>query len=661
MVTLSLVTATAPPEPLHESARNANYDIQVRLDVEQRMLIGSQTLEWTNITDRETDEMWFHLYWNGWRNDRSTWMKGDRIRDRSDLSGDVRESDWSWIEVDRIEWLGTETLDLTDESRFATPDDGNADDRTVLVVSLPNAVQPGETAQIRMEWRSKIPKTFARTGARGEYYFFAHWFPKLGVFEGERGWNCHQFHSTTEFFSDYGVYDVTMTVPESYELGATGRPLETTETADGQRSHRYHQADVHAFTWTTSPDYVVLERMFAREGLPTVAMRLMMQAEHLGQADRHFAATEAALESYGQWYGPYPYGHVTVVDPAWGSGAGGMEYPTLFTSGTRLFNPKGMDSPESVTIHEAGHQFWYGLVGNNEFEDAWIDEGFNTFSTIRTLETSFGPKVLSRRFVEPPGGGRGFFPLLFRDIELSRWDERRVRFRQSAESDIPDSHTFRYFPGTAGNISYSKTALWLATLERHLGWEVLQPILSTFFERYRYRHPDAADFIAVAEEVSGQDLSWFFDQVHYDHVAFDYAVHSISSVPAEPTGFIDGDPEPVYNEPEDDPDSGRWLSEVIVQRNGGGVFPVDVLLQFEDGEERRFQWDGSETWKAFTVTRESKLRRAVVDPDRVLMLDVNYSNNGRSVESRADLPAGKWSTRWLVWAQDLFTTFAYFI
>src|SRR3990172_7586073 len=125
-------------------------------------------------------------------------------------------------------------------------------------------------------------------------------------------------------------------------------------------------------------------------------MRLLLQPEHADQADRHFAATRAALEYYGTWFGPYPYGHITIVDPvttfnpaSQGESTGGMEYPTLFPAGTRLAVPLAGTQPESVTVHEAGHQFWYGIVATNEFEHAWMDEGFNTFSTARVLDVAY--------------------------------------------------------------------------------------------------------------------------------------------------------------------------------------------------------------------------------------------------------------------------------
>src|SRR5262249_18579411 len=159
------------------------------------------------------------------------------------------------------------------------------------------------------------------------------------------------------------------------------------------------------------PDYLERTARFEHATLPPVDMRLLLLPEHAGQAERHFDATRAALRYYGEWYGAYPYGHMTIVDPAYQSDAGGVGYPTLFTPGTRWLAPARGGAPEGVTIHEAGHQFWYGMVGNNEFEDAWMDEGINTFSTSRTQAQAFPPNHLVIRYF-----GR-FIPWVFRDID----------------------------------------------------------------------------------------------------------------------------------------------------------------------------------------------------------------------------------------------------
>ncbi len=679
-------------ESLPLSPRNANYEIEVQLEPDGRTLTGRQVLSWRNIQDQATAELWFHLYWNGWRNDRSTWMEESGSRGRRGSKKKRKDDDWGYMVVNEVRVLGMDPaplpkLDpptpsspsetpaplliepLTLKPRFESPDDGNPEDRTVMVVDLPRTVAPGETVRVELTWRAQIPRTFARTGVRGDFYFIAHWFPKLGVFEGD-GWNCHQFHAATEFFSDYGVYDVRLTLPDSFVVGATGRRTEERDRGDGTVTHRFQQADVHAFTWTASPHYREKIDRFEEDALPPVDIRLLYQPEHENQVERHIKATQAALKYYGTWYGPYPYGHVTVIDPAWRSGAGGMEYPTLFTAGTGLFRPSGGGSPEGVTVHEAGHQFWYGIVGNNEFEHAWIDEGFNTFSTARTMEAAYGDSYYTRSYFDPPGKDfGGFIRRLFKEVPRGRFTTRWGRYvdGRADQTGPPSEPSYQAYPGGVGNLSYAKTALWLGTLERHLGWETLQEVLSTFFTRYQFKHPKPEDFFAVAGEVTGEDLSWFFDQVWDSAVRFDYAVVSVKAKPASLQGFReekDGGLKVQMLDEEsgngEEVEAEVYRNQVLVRRLGAGVFPVDVLLVFENGNQERLAWDGRDRWKTFVVEGPSKLDYAVVDPERVLLLDIDYSNNSRLRKSRAKAPARKWASKWMVYLQDLLITFSFF-
>ena len=151
---------------------------------------------------------------------------------------------------------------------------------------------------------------------------------------------------------------------------------------------------MHDFAWTTSPDFIEKRQQFEMPGRAPVQMRLLIQPEHEYLADRHFAGAAAALKYYGEWYGAYPYPTLTIVDPAWQSESGGMEYPTIFTAGTRWLSPRYSNDPEYVVLHEAGHQFWYGLVANNEVEFAWLDEGINEYSDSRVQWEAFQPNYL---------------------------------------------------------------------------------------------------------------------------------------------------------------------------------------------------------------------------------------------------------------------------
>ncbi|HSC25843.1 MAG TPA: M1 family metallopeptidase [Vicinamibacterales bacterium] len=668
VILLALSGAGAPEQPpatgvpggtgmlaAPRSPRNANYRMTARLDPRSRTLRGEGLLTWRNISARPADTLQFHLYWNAWRNTRSSWMR-ERQRAGDTTLSRRPEPDWAWIDLTSISRIGTEgaPIDLTSHLRFIAPDDGNADDRTVAEVQLDAPVAPGETVNVQIAWSSYVPRTFARTGTIGSFYFLAHWFPKIGVLEDD-GWNTHQFHSTTEFFADFGIYDVRLTVPAGWVVGATGLERGRRDEADGTTTHHYYAEDVHDFAWTTSPDYLERTATFEHPNLPHVAMRLLLQPEHAGQADRHFEATRAALKHYGEWYGPYPYGNVTIVDPAWQSGAGGMEYPTLFTAGTRWLAPRRVAQPESVTVHEAGHQFWYGIVANNEFEHAWMDEGLNTFSTARTLEQFFQPYYYSKRYFG------GFVPWVFYDLPISRATDgnRLPGYRPAARADAQSTPTWQYWPGTAGAISYNKTALWLHTLERMLGWEVLQRILSTYYARWSFRHPRPQDFFAVVNEVSGRDLTWFFDQVHRGSNAFDYGVQTFRSERAGDRGhFGDGERRAFSSEPRPGQD---YTTTVVVRRHGEGIFPVPVRVVFEDGEEVRWEWDGRSRWKLFEVDRPSRARSVEVDPDRMLLLDVDYTNNSMSLRPRAAEAARKWSLAWLIWLQDQLLTYGFFI
>src|SRR5581483_9012871 len=164
--------------------------------------------------------------------------------------------------------------DLTGTRQFIAPDDGNTADETVMTVKLPDGrrIEPGGGATIRMTWTAHVPRTFARTGAIGNFFFIAQWFPKVGVLQDE-GWNTHQFHAGTEFFSDYGVYDVSLTIPQGWPIGATGVEREARENGDRTTTHRFYQEDVHDFAWTTSPDFLVRTARFEHPTLPPVEMR----------------------------------------------------------------------------------------------------------------------------------------------------------------------------------------------------------------------------------------------------------------------------------------------------------------------------------------------------------------------------------------------------
>jgi hypothetical protein len=652
------------------SPRNASYDIDATLNHETRLINGHETIRWRNISTRPADDLQFHLYWNAWRNTDSSWMREWRLAGGS-RNNIISDDDWGYSNVSSIRVRRVPTtemvpgapaanaitessqfVNLTSEIRFLAPDDGNSADRTVMAVPLAKPVLPNETVEIDIEWTAKVPRTFARTGFQDDYYYISHWFPKIAVFENV-GWNSHQFHSSTEFYADFGVYNVRLTLPTEFVVGASGERVVREDNGDGTITHRYNGEDIHDFAWTASPHFLQLEEIFEHPTLPKVNMRLLLQPEHIGQESRYFDATAASLRYYGEWFGAYPYGYLTIVDPAWQSGSGGMEYPTIFTAGSRWLTSTRGVSPESVTLHETGHQFFQGIVATNEFENAWMDEGINQYVHSRVLDVAFPNRKYTERYFG------GFIPYTFDDAPWTRQIENGLlSYLSSAEAEVPAIETFRYWPGNSHfAISYGKTALAFHTLEEYLGWDTVQAILATYFERWRFRHPMPDNFFAVVNEVTNQDLTWFFDQTYRSSTEFDYGIRSLASAPNSSNGYFKTGNELIVNARET---STEFRTVVVAERYGEAIFPVDVTTTFDDGRIVTEHWDGADRRVVYTYVHAAPAVSTEVDQDFVLRLDVKRTNNSITTEPLGEKVGIKWALKWFVWLQDRLLTYGFF-
>jgi peptidase M1-like protein len=661
-----LTDACLPPLPA-QSPRNANYTIQARLDPDQHQVQGSLVLEWRNTTGTALSTFPFHLYWNAFRNNLSTSARGEGRRAARSASEKERERGYGYTQVRSVHLVnGTET-DLTPTMKYLAPDDGNADDRTVMEVKAPSPVAAGATVRFKIDWTSRIPYgDVGRAGWVHDYFFIVQWFPKIGVWS-KGAWNAHQFHPWTEFFADYGVYDVRLTLPKrGFIVGATGRRQEKTDNPDGTETYRYVQEDVHDFAWTASPRFRERTSRFDDPGYPPVEIRLLHQPEHSHLAERYLEATKIALRSYGAWSAPYPYPQITVVDPPWNSASGGMEYPTLFTGGANIWAPKELQSPEGVTIHECGHQFWYGLVGNNEFEEAWLDEGFNSYHDEKAARLFLGPVGWGRRYFglsTSARGSRGGWPVVAPGVWIGRGEGDVSALRRTGETDSMARRAWDYRTVEAYTLnSYGKPALSLQTFENLVGDEIMTRIMRTYARRYRFAHPTSEEFIATVNDVTGKDYRWYFDQTWFSSDLCDYDVSVKTTKARTREGYAEGpDGMPLLSLPrttdEDDKDGGVWESEVTVRRLGGVKMPVEVLVAFADGRTAIESWDGQYRWKQFKYRGSAKVVRATVDPEGKLAIDVDPANNDWVDEDGwSRRSALKWSARWMFWLQNLLET-----
>ncbi|MEZ5286354.1 MAG: hypothetical protein R2712_16400 [Vicinamibacterales bacterium] len=185
-------------------------------------------------------------------------------------------------------------------------------------------------------------------------------------------------------------------------------------------------------------------------------------------------------------------------------------------------------------------------------------------------------------------------------------------------------------------------------------------MLATYFHRYRFRHPHPNDFFEIVNQESGQDLTWFFDEVYRSANVFDYAVERVESAPISTRGYV----EPAPGAPLEFSEAGEpsgYRTTVVVRRIGEARFPVDVLVRFDNGEEVRERWDGQARWQPFVYEKPARVESAQVDPDRVLLLDVDYTNNSVTLAPQADAAADRWTLKWMVWLQDLLMTYSFFV
>jgi len=621
----------------------ASYTITARLDAEAHRVAGRETIRWRNPSRTAVSELCVHLYLNAFSNSASSWLRRAEPEDVAALADGSR---WGWIEIDRLEAGGA---DLLAGLAFASPDDGNRDDRTVARVPLPRPVGPGETVEIAAEFTSQLPRVVARTGYHRDFHLVAQWFPKLGRMERDGTWNCHQFHRASEFSADFGDYDVTLDVPERFVVGATGRRVATRRGEGGRTTHRYVQEGVHDFAWTAWPDFVEQLETLRVPGLPEVEVTLLLRPETVRFRARYLAALFHGFRGFGELYGAYPYTTLTMVDPPWGAdAAGGMEYPTFITTGTKVLSPLLSQDPEGVTVHELGHQWFYGLLATDEVQESYLDEGINTYATARVMAEAYGPETWTFRAWD--------VPVPFRGVVKEHPVDVRTRYFRRPRVEPPARTTWGYLDHAAfRQLTYDKTALVFAQLERLLGERTMEAGMRDLAAAWRFRHPKTADVVGSLSRAAGQDLGGYFRQTLYGAEVLDFEVAAATSRRRRgPIGvFGEGGERQARAAGED---LVGWESEVVVRRLGGVRLPVVTELVFADGRRARARWDGQERWVRFRV-RGPRLAYAEVDPDETLLLDVDRINNSRRVEPDRRA-ARRWGQRVRFWIQSFLETVA---
>jgi len=598
------VSALNSPDGKPLSQRIVAYSIDAAVNTDAKTVDATEILEYRNPSDKPIATVPFHLYLNAFR-PQSTFSRESHQSYAKGTQGAIE------IKSVSAEGYG----DLSQTTRFTAPDDGNQDDHTVMEVILPKPIAPGEAIRFHLAFQDKFPLSVARNGYKRDFLMGAQWFPKVGVL-WHGAWNCHQYHATTEFFSDFGTYNVSLRLPQRYIVGATGVQIGEQANSDGTRTLSFRGEDIHDFAWAASPHFEVADDNFFNS-LGPVKVHALILASHADHRERYLSILKQSLQKYDEWYGPYPYKQITLIDAEPDSEIGGMEYPTLITAETAWWEPAWYYyGTEQTVAHEVGHQYWYGMVATNEVEEPWLDEGITSYSEGKATDSLFG---------------RNTSLLNARTLYGSEAGLDRLSYLLHPDEDPIARLGWQFASGASyGSIVYDKTTAMLLTLEAMLGEATLRQALHVYFLRYRFQHPNGRDFLNTIAEVSGrQDLQPYFAQAIYGTEVLDYSVDSLSA------GGV----------------TGPYHSSVMVRRKGSFVFPVKLEVGFADGSKEQATWDGEDRWARFSWDKPSRVVYAQVDADQNVPLDVDSFNN--SLTLRRDRTARMKLTNYWVFAQQL--------
>ncbi|MEE8410304.1 MAG: M1 family metallopeptidase, partial [Myxococcota bacterium] len=645
-------------------ATSIAYEIEVRLDPQTRDLDGTLRVRWINESTTTVTSVPMHLYLNAFSNEESTWIREVSIgRFETDEFLDLYPEPWGYSDLtsvrqgdSELEWLPI------------APDDGNPLDRTLVEVTLADPIPPGQTLVLDVVFKARLPIPIARTGGFDNYFLVSQWFPKIAVFEhaGVRHakqdrWVRHQFHGGTEFYADFADFDVRIGVPPGWMLSATGTGGRLDHGPDAAHDwYRYEQRAVHDFAFVTSS--ILTETRSQHD--PTgpggpVEIRVLVPVGMEHQVPRWRRAVEGALDVLGSRVGPYPYASLTLVmSRSRGSRTMGMEYPTLI--GGMIADPiwdgalfGDFRGVEFVIVHELAHQYFYGLVATNEFEEAFMDEGFTEYWSDEIMHDVYGDPFAGGALL-----GRGFDVYDFGSLGLAGSADE-------IDEPVRGGPSYLFQANRIGPQFYRRPSSIFQTAARHFGQPAVDAVFAAYFARYAFHHPDFDDFLDVARATGGTALADFLVEAFESPTIPDFRVAEFDvSTWEPPRGRVITDAGPVtvsdetrheqprigldeaaletdgrvlmeitdpgwihagrrqtgsierrWQEPERLEANPEWeaeedeFRESRVRLEGPGLqhLPVEVVFRFADGVVLRDLWDGKSPRRIYRFLRAAPL------------------------------------------------------
>jgi len=599
--------------PANYWQQQVDYTIEVSLNDTTNELNGFITMRYTNHSPQALNEIYMHLWPNAYRNQSTP------------LANQLLENGRTAFHFSKPNQRGY--IDQLDFKLNAEACVWNYDTacKEICKLTLNQPLKTGESVSISTPFHVKLPETFSRLGHVGQSYQITQWYPKPAVYD-KYGWHPIPYLDQGEFYSEYGNFDVSITLPENYVVGASGdlqdeneikwlnKKAEETKTikdydedmkfppsSTTTKTLHYKQTNIHDFGWFADKRYHVLkgevELPNSKRKVTTWAMFTNSAPELWVKAPQYL---HDAIYYYSTWIGEYPYQQVTAVDGTISAG-GGMEYPNI----TVIGEEKTAFALDNVITHEVGHNWFYGIIGSNERDHAWMDEGINSYYEYRYARTKYPHLGLVPKLKD---GAAKFFDIGQYNHKYQMDLGYQYMARENNDQPI-DITSAKFTDFNYGLIVYGKTMLIFDYMEAYLGTETFDKVMHKYFEIWQYKHPQPEDVRAVFEKETGKDLSWFFNDLLKTDKKIDYKIAKV--------------------------DAGNATDKKLVElKNAGNISsPVQVSVLKKDSVIRT-QWvEGFSGNKQIEVdaTGGDKIQ---IDP-QLNMPEVNRRNNSYMLDKLA--------------------------
>ncbi|MGJ1189926.1 M1 family metallopeptidase [Sphingobacterium siyangense] len=526
--------------------QKVDYNMDVNVDEKAYQYDGKMTLKYSNNSGQSLKKVYFHLYFNAFQPGS---MMDYRLKNISDPDKRMVTNLGTKEKPVYQSRIGELKADQTGYQKIKTLTVNGANttfkiDGTILEVTLPVAIQDGETARFDMEWTAQVPEQIRRTGrnsAEGVALSMAQWYPKMAQFD-EFGWHLDEY-TGREFIAPFGNFDVTIHLNKNYVVGASGvlqNPSDVkgyqqkakVKAVDNKATWHYKAQNIHDFVWAADPKFVV-DSASSKNGIRVYTVFLPTDKEVISNWKTAIGLSTEFFDFCSAKFGKYPWPTYTIIQ----GGDGGMEYgtATLITGGRNLKSLVG------VIFHESAHSWYQQLFGINETVDEWFDEGFTSYVEELAMQHIFEKRgaIASNPQI---AAYRGYYKLA-------------LSGKEEPMSLLADYYNTNY---GYSNEAYNKGAVLAEQLGYIIGQENLEKTFLKFYDIWKFKHPTPNDFKRVAEDVSGINLKWYFNLFINTTRQIDYAIEKVTD------------------------------TEILLANKSNFAMPLDVLVEYTDGSKELF-------------------------------------------------------------------------